>query len=97
MIDDKNISVPDIQSPKEVSKIKKHSVHQFYSHSYYLIIHNKTTYYPTDDFSICANGFNSYTYSFIVTKDSNIIHYALNKHEPNIGLSRFDVVYKMIV
>jgi hypothetical protein len=52
----RNISVPDIQSQKEISKIQKHPVHQFYNDSYYLVIHNKTNYYPDENhFTIYAN------------------------------------------
>jgi hypothetical protein len=95
-IHDRNISVPDIQSQKEISKIGKQPEREFYNDSYYLAIHNKTNYYPDENyFIIYANGFNDNTYLFTVGKNSNVFQYALNKPEPNKGLPRFDIVYKM--
>jgi hypothetical protein len=61
-----------------------------------LAIHNKTNYYPDKNyFNIYANGFNDNTYLFREVKNSNVIQYTLNKPEPDKGLPRFDIVYKM--
>jgi dGTP triphosphohydrolase len=52
----KNISAPDIQSQKEVSKIKKKFIYTFYTDSYYMVIYIKTNYFPDENyFSIYAN------------------------------------------
>jgi hypothetical protein len=44
------ISVPEIQSQKEISKIGKLAIHEFFNDSYYLAIHNKTNYFPDENF-----------------------------------------------
>jgi hypothetical protein len=93
---DRKISVPEIQSKKEISKIGKYSVREFYNESYYSAIHNKTNYCPDENFFyIYANGFNDNIYIFMIMKNSNVIQYALNKVEPDKRLLRFDIVYKM--
>jgi hypothetical protein len=63
---DRKISVPEIQSQNEISKIEKQAVREFYNDSYYLAIHNKTDYYPDKKFfSIYANGFNDNIYIYV--------------------------------
>jgi hypothetical protein len=64
----KNISIPNIPSVNEVDKTKKTVVSEFYDDSYYMAIHNKTSYYPADESNIYAHGFNDYVYKFVVEK-----------------------------
>jgi hypothetical protein len=93
---DRKISVPEIESQNEISKLEKQAVREFYNDSYYLAIHNKTNYYSDENYlSIYANGFNDNIYMFMVVKNSNVIQYTLNKPELDKKLFRFDIVYKM--
>jgi hypothetical protein len=57
----KDISTP---SPTEIDKTDKTVVTDFYDDSYYMAIHNKTSYYPADNYSIFAHGFNDYVFKF---------------------------------
>jgi hypothetical protein len=65
-IRDRKISVPEIQSQKEINKIEKQAVRKFYNNNYYSAIHNKTNYYLDENyFCIYANGFNDNIYIYV--------------------------------
>jgi hypothetical protein len=87
---DRNISVPEIQSQKEITKIGKQAAGEFYNCSYYSAIHNKTNYSPDENyFCIYANGFNDKCI-FVYNSEE------FNKPEHKKRLPRlFDAVYKM--
>jgi hypothetical protein len=61
----KNISTANTQSAVEVDKTEKPALSGFYADSYYMALRNKISYYPVDNYSIFAHGFNDYIYQFL--------------------------------
>jgi hypothetical protein len=63
----------NIPSPIDIDKTDKAVATEFYFDSYYMAIHKKNSYYPADNYSIFAHGFNDYIYQFFVEKKSRIV------------------------